>query len=396
MKIALIRSAVHRGGGVERYVWLLARELDRRGHEVHLFARRCPELPAPGVRFHPIRVLAPFSFLKVLAFARGVREALAQERFDAVHSCDRIYGCDIYRAGEGLHREWLEVSERHMPAWRRLLRRLDPLHLVLCRLEARLIAGGGARRVTAISRRGAEEIRRHFGRDGVPVIYNGVDPEEFRPPEAGEREEARAEIGLPPGAFAVLYVGSGFFRKGLRHLIEAFAQLKEEGRPLRLVVSGRGAEGAYRRLARARGAADRVLFLGTGVAPARLYRAADVFVFPSLYEPFGNVCLEALASGLPCVFSSRSGGAEIVADGENGLILQDPTDAAEMAGLIRRCMDPERAAALGRSGRALALRFGVAANADAVEALYREVAVERMSEAAAERARGAAGSSEKP
>ncbi|MEE9274115.1 MAG: glycosyltransferase family 4 protein, partial [bacterium] len=76
MKIALIRSSVHRRGGVERYVWLLARELDRRGHEVHLLARRCPELPAPSVRFHPIRAWGPFSFLKVLSFARGVQGVL--------------------------------------------------------------------------------------------------------------------------------------------------------------------------------------------------------------------------------------------------------------------------------------------------------------------------------
>ncbi|MBI2132978.1 MAG: glycosyltransferase family 4 protein [Candidatus Tectomicrobia bacterium] len=191
MKIALVRSAVHRHGGVERYVWLLARELAGRGHEVHLLARRCPELPHPSVRLRPIAARGFFSFKKVLSFARGVRDILEGESFDIVHSCDRVHSCDIYRAGEGVHREWLEVAARHLPPWSVLLRRLDPLHAALCRIERRLVAEGGARRVTAISRRGAEEIGRHFGRRDVPVIYNGVDPEEFTPPTEGEREAIR-------------------------------------------------------------------------------------------------------------------------------------------------------------------------------------------------------------
>jgi len=378
VKIALIRSAIHRHGGVERYVWLLARELARHGHEVHLLARRCTELPHPAVRFRLVRAWGPFSFLKVFSFAVGVRKVLERESFDVVHSCDRIFSCDIYRAGEGVHREWLEVAARHLPPWKAALRRLDPLHRVLCWIEEGLLAGGGARRVTAISRRGAEEIRRHFAREDVPVIYNGVDPEEFAPPQPGEREAIREELGIQPEAFVVLYVGSGFFRKGLRYLVEGFARLEEDGgRVSWLLVSGRDSAGPYLGLARTLGVGGRVRFLGMEVPPARLYRGADVFVFPTLYEPFGNVCLEALASGLPCIFSSRSGGAEVVTDGEDGLILQEPTDAGEIARLLRLCMNREKATSLGRAARALALRFSVAANAEATEALYREIVAEK-------------------
>ncbi len=391
MKVALIRSAVHRKGGVERYVWLLARELARRGHEVHIIARRMPELPHPAVRFHEVRVRGVFSFIKVLSFAARVREIVHRERFDIVHSCDRVDSCDIYRAGEGLHREWLEVSSRYMPKWQAMLKRMDPLHFFLLRIEARLMNEESARRVTAISRRGAEEIHRHFGRENVPVIYNGVDPEEFRPPEGSEKENARRELGLPEGAFAVLYLGSGFFRKGLRYLIEGFSLLAAAGKSPLLLVAGRGNTGPYERLARALGVAERVRFCGSEIPASRLYHAADAFVFPTLYEPFGNVCLEALASGLPCVFSSKSGGAEIVEDGVSGLVLNEPTDADEIARLIRICMDEEKAASMARAARALALKFSVAANADHTERIYREVAAEKkreQSEAVAAAGRG--------
>ena len=329
MKIALIRSAVHRRGGVERYVWHLSRELDRRGHEVHLIARRCPEPPAPSIRFHPVEVSGLFSFSKSKSFARGVEEVLARERFDVVHSCERVRRCDVYRAGEGLHREWMRVSAPHRSRWERFVRGLDPLHNLLLRTEEHLMGGGGARRVTANSRMVAQEIKRHFDLQDVPVIYNGVDAEEFRPPTEAERTELRGRLGLAAEDFAVLYVGSGFFRKGLRFLIEGFAKLDSppDGRTPRLLACGQGRRGPYERLVRARGLEGRVRFVTDEEMPtALLYRAADVFVFPTLYDPFANVCLEALASGLPCVTSSRNGAAEIISAGREGYVLDDPTD----------------------------------------------------------------------
>ncbi|MFQ5895159.1 MAG: glycosyltransferase family 4 protein, partial [Nitrospinota bacterium] len=77
MKIALIRASVHRRGGAERYAFHLARGLAERGHEVHLYARRCEELPHPRVIFHRVPTLGGFSVLKVLSFAWSVRRMLA-------------------------------------------------------------------------------------------------------------------------------------------------------------------------------------------------------------------------------------------------------------------------------------------------------------------------------
>ena len=375
MKIAMIRSAVHRHGGAERYVWHLSREMDARGHEVHVIARRCPELPAPSIRFHPVRVSGLFSFSKVRSFARGVDEILENERFDVVHSCDRINRCDVYHADEGLHREWLRASSPRLSSWARFVRSLDPLHKVLLGLEENLMGEGGAKIETAISRKGGEEVERHFGLKKVPVIYNSVDAEEFRPPEGAEREEIRNRIGLAEDDFAALYVGTGFFRKGLRHLIEGLARMKSPrgGRTPRLLARGRGARGACERLARAHGVGERFRFVDDDISTALLYRAADAFALPSLYEPFGSTYLEAMASGLPCVFSSRSGAAEIITDGKEGFVLDDPTDADEIARLLCLCMDEEKAAAMGAAARALSLKFTWRANADATERLYREI-----------------------
>ncbi len=375
VKIALIRSAVHRHGGVERYVWHLAEELDRRGHEVHLIVRRRPEPPSPSVRFHTVPVAGIFSFSKVLSFARGVKKVLEKEYFDIVHSCERIHRCDVYRAGEGLHREWLRVSSLYLSPWAQFIRNLDPLHNVLLKIEENLIRHGGARFVMANSRKGAEEIRKHFGTSRASVIYNGVDSAEFRPPRDSERKEMRGRIHLAESDFAVLYVGSGFFRKGLRYLIEGFAKMgsPQNGKKPYLLILGRGARGTYERLIRAHGLSGRVRFFGDEISAAQLYQAADVFVFPTLYDPFANVCLEALASGLPCVLSSRNGAAEIISDGKEGYILDDPTDTDDIARLASLCMDEEKAAAMGEAARALSLKFTWRANADETEKLYRKI-----------------------
>ena len=124
LRIALVRIAAHRRGGVERYVWGFARDLAARGHEVHLFARHWEALPG-SIIWRPVGRLGGLSVLKAWSFARGVENALRGEllrggplrgeRFDAVYNFDRAPVRGIYRAGEGCHREWLRVAAAHLP-----------------------------------------------------------------------------------------------------------------------------------------------------------------------------------------------------------------------------------------------------------------------------------------
>ncbi|MFQ6111352.1 MAG: glycosyltransferase family 4 protein [Nitrospinota bacterium] len=374
MKIALLRSSVHPWGGAERYVWSLAGELSRRGHEVHVFARRWEEPPGSSVTFHKVPVLGGLSFLKVLTFALLSQAMLRGESFDIIHSFDRTLPQDIYRAGDGLHREWLRVSAPHLPFWLRWSRWLNPLHWSILWLEGKILREKSCR-VTAISKRGAKEIARHFPQraGSVPVLFNGVDLEEFSPEKRRFRQEMRERLGLGLEDFVVLFVGTGFFRKGLGPLIRALGLLKARGKEVRLLVAGRSAPYSYRRLARDLGVEGWLFFAGGSREVSKLYGASDAFVLPALYEPFGNVCLEALASGLPTILSSRSGGAEILTHGEDGLLVSDPGDPEEIARLIERVMDKEFSRKLGEAARRLAERFTIAANADATEALYREV-----------------------
>lgn len=382
LRLALIRNAVHRHGGVERYVWGFARDLSLRGHEVHLFAKRWKEPPS-GVVCRPVGRMGGFSVSKVRSFARGVMVALQGEAFDGIFNFDRapVYG--IYRAGEGCHREWLRVANQHLPIGARIQHRLDPVHAFHLSVERQLFSDRLSPCVIAISQRVREDILRHYGGSGttgireenVKVIYNGVDLEEFSPARSSEeRSHLRERLGLTPDDVVVLFVGTGIFRKGFKHLLRAGAILKNRGIKICILAMGRpGGRGGANRLAKQWKMQGNVRFTPTHEHPANVYRAADLFCLPSLYEPFGFACLEALASGLPCIVSRACGAAEILSEAKNGYILEQADDADTLAKYIESLFDEKIRRQMGESARTLAEKYPISINTDQMLEVHQEV-----------------------
>ena len=217
------------------------------------------------------------------------------------------------------------------------------------------------RDIVAISARGKAEIERLYGTPPEPrdprLQRRGPRRASIPAALARERAAARAELGLAAGAWCVLFVGSGFERKGLGPLVEALALLADRG--ARLVVAGKGDRAAVRGpRRRAWVSASRVIWTGPRADVERLYAAADLVALPARYEPFGNVHLEALASGLPVLSSARAGGAELIADGVNGWVAREVSAPAIAEGLERlRSADADALAPRrARLGRALHLR----------------------------------------
>jgi UDP-glucose:(heptosyl)LPS alpha-1,3-glucosyltransferase len=246
---------------------------------------------------------------------------------------------------------------------------LNPYHRLILALERRIFQLRSARHVVAISRRGKEEIERRYRTDParVTLIYNGVDLERFHPDNRGRhRGPTRQALRIPEGAWTVLFVGSGFERKGLGPLLEAFARGTDAGS--RLVVTGKGDVARYQNLAARLGIAERTIWTGPKEEVERLYAAADVVALPARYEPFGNVHLEALASGVPVLSSAQAGGSEIVRNGDNGWVAVEPTVGPIAEGLAAlRDVPPG-----GWAGpaRASVERFTYAAQAQAFTTLY--------------------------
>jgi UDP-glucose:(heptosyl)LPS alpha-1,3-glucosyltransferase len=372
MRLAIVRQRYNPFGGAERFIARALPALERAGAEVTLITRAAEGWGARRVLnvnpFHVGRVWRDWSF------ARAARAAWRRENFDLVQSHERIPGCDVYRAGDGVHRRWLQLRGQKASLLERAGIALNPYHRYVCSAEKRMFEHARLRAVICNSKMVRDEIRRAFriAPEKLHVIYSGVDLSHFSlASRSALREAARAELGVRPRETLFLFVGSGFARKGLDSAIDALAM---SARPsYRLAVAGKDRHAArYAERARQAGLGERVRFLGGREDVRPLYAAADCFILPSRYDPFPNTALEALAMGLPALVSSRCGAAEVIEPGVNGWVCE-PDDPAGLARLMREAGDAVDGADMAPGARASAERFGIDAMAGRLADLYKQL-----------------------
>ena len=370
LKLAIVRQRYNAFGGAERFIARALPALERAGADVTLISRK-----AEGWGARRVLNVDPFHLGKVWrdwSFARAARAAWMREGFDLVQSHERIPGCDVYRAGDGVHRRWLEIRRLVAGPLERLGMAANPYHRYVCAAEREMFEHPRLRAVICNSRMVVDEIRRAFriAPEKLHVIYSGIDLEHFHPRRRGElRGPARAELGCQPRDMLFLFVGSGFARKGLDAAIEA---MKRANNPsFRLVVVGTDRE--RERLAEAaRPLGDRVRFLGGKQDVRPLYAAADCLILPSRYDPFPNTVLESFAMGLPAIVSSRCGAAEIIERGVNGWVCE-PDDVTGIAALLKEADETIRRDPLTAGARATAEQFGLDEMAGRLAALYEKL-----------------------
>jgi UDP-glucose:(heptosyl)LPS alpha-1,3-glucosyltransferase len=360
MDIGLVKRSFHLQGGGERQIGYLIEGLLTQGHAVHLFGERPPPTGQPvGLTYHALAAIPSPRAFRALSFALRVRSALRHADLAVVQSFDRTLGQQIYRAGEGVHREWLQCKHRSLPALARGWSQLSLFDRVMLALERRVFCETPI--IIANSQRGQEEITRHYGVPGsrMLTIYNGVDTDRFC---AGMRhrfrETQRAAWGVSAADLVLLFVGSGFHRKGLGCTIEAMGVLRRRGvTNVRLVVVGKGRLAPYQRLTRKVCVADLVRFEGLRADVERCYAAADLFVLPTRYDPFANACLEAMACGLPVLTTAVNGAAELIRDGVNGCVLGAAPSAETVADALQRLLPRERRQAMGEAAQQTAGKY---------------------------------------
>lgn len=338
LKIALVRQRYTDFGGAERFVARTMTALQQQGLELTIITRQwTPDSNNQALICNPFYL---GSIWRDWSFARCVCSALEKQPLDLVQSHERIPCCDLYRAGDGVHREWLKQRRRSMGILGKLGVALNPYHHYVMAAEKALFSSPQLKAVICNSRMVKDEIRSYFGipENRLHVIYSGIDRSIFHPGLREEhRKETRARYDIPLDAPLFLFVGSGFERKGLRALLSSMSGLPEASHLL--VVGKDKKEKAYRQLARNLGLGDRVHFTGGQKDTRPFYGTADAFVLPTLYDPFPNTVLEAFACGLPVITSSKSGAAELISDGENGYVC-DALDVTCLATAMNKLLSP--------------------------------------------------------
>ena len=346
LTIGFVRRGFSSSGGAESYLHRLAAGVAQAGHQVRLYTSA--EWPADKWNFGPIVHLGATS---AVAFADELEKAEPQRECNVVMSLERIWHCDVYRAGDGVHRAWLERRNEVAGPLQKLSRLLNRKHSAALSLEESLFGKAGAGRVIANSRMVREEIIRLYGfpEEKIDVVYNGV-PLEALQSGIQNRAKSREALGLGEGDVTVLFAGSGWERKGLRFALDA---VERQG-SVRLLVAGRSEGRQF--------PSSRVQFLGVVPEMPSLYAAADIFLLPTIYDPFSNACLEALAAGRPVITTRANGFSEIIENGRHGTIIDDPRNIDAISEALSFWSDAERRAQAYRDNLALAAAFDISAN----------------------------------
>ncbi|WP_312690153.1 glycosyltransferase family 4 protein [Kosakonia sp.] len=317
-RLAIVRQKYRPDGGAERFVSRALSALSNQDLELNVITREWQGEKQDDWHIH---ICDPFKWGRISrerGFAQAARALWQQQQFDIVQSHERIPGCDIYRAGDGVHRRWLLQRTRILPGWRARMLMNDRYHRYVMNAEREMYQAPELKAVICNAAMIKQEIIEDFAVDAekIHVIYNSIDSTRFTPGDSAHRSALRQKLDLPSNAVVFCFVGSGFERKGLASAIQAIA-----GTPAYLIVVGQDkAEKRYRALAATLGCEKQIRFLGMQKETLPYYQASDALLLPTLYDPFPNVILEAMACGLPVITSKSCGGAEFIAQGENGFV----------------------------------------------------------------------------
>jgi len=357
VKIALAHKRLDLRGGTERDFFRTAEGLRDLGHEVHLFCGEF-DIPPPADTFaHTVPIVPLGRTARLLSFATRGPAVIRSHRCDVVVGFGRMVAQDVVRSEGGSHRVFLEKMKRGEGGLRRLWHDLSVYHRSVLAVERRQFGAGNFKKILAIS----EEVKRELAatyevpEEKIAVIHSGVDHQRFHPRNrAGARERIRKEWRIPAAAPLALFVGNGFQRKGLDRIVRAWESEALAGVHL-LIVGDDAGRSRYASWAE-KAAPGRIAFAGRQAAVEDFYAAADLLLLPAYQEAFGNVVLEALASGIPVVASRTVGAVEVLTGPLREGILADDDDREELARKILRMFEAARSSEVERAARETAER----------------------------------------
>lgn len=351
----------HEQGGQDRATLELLKRLHRRA-PLELHAYTCNPLP-PGLTFHPVPP-SPFSF----GLARSLWFYLClywrEFRHKKQHPKDSWFWlstglarwqADIFHI-QYLHTAWKKERLRlgEPASHGGLLRKFHAwaYEIFNCALEAKTY--DNSRRYIVVGSQVAKDLENLWGisSDRIQVVHHGVDSSRFRPASPNEKLAKRAEWNIPENNLVGIFVGS-FARKGLGIAIQAMAKLPSDQRSrVHLVVVGEGEKKHFAALAQSLGIAQQIIWLGRRNDVEKVFHGGDFFLFPTAYEPFGLVILEALAAGLPVITSASAGAGDLMVNEKCGYLLPNPVPESKITEIISAWLkNPDQFSDLGRNAR---------------------------------------------
>lgn len=343
MKILLISNNFTKRLGDEIFIVELARYFTKQ-HEVHLLTS-ISDLSLneyyniPDLIIHKKKVIRRPYWLQMLMNAylnaKYSKELKNRLKLDIVHSNTwESFSCDVVVI-HSCYRGWLKVANKILKEESSYLkyllysirRWLLPKNRVFLAIEKNVLEKG-SKKIIVASQWFKETILENYNvpEEKIVVMPFGVNLDEFKP-SLQKRLEIRKKYNIEENDICLMLSGYEFKRKGLKYIIEALPLVKGN---MKVLAVGEEDPKIYKELAADLGVLDKVIFTGFVPEIKDYYSASDIFLFPTTYEPFGITTLEAMATGLPIIISKLAGSAEIIKNGHEGLLLNNPTDPKEI------------------------------------------------------------------
>jgi len=343
MHIAIIKSNFTPYGGAEKYTTRLIHAFVERDAEVDI-------LTSAGTGWegldHEVKrvILKQYphnNLLRLLSFNSSAKRYLRKAEYDCILGMDRTDYQTHLRAGSGCHAAWIQRRCNESSPLRCLSFKTNPFHRTMIKLERRAFLSDNLKRLFCNSHLVKNEILHFYPETEkkLMVVHNGVEWHEFSrafEERLAKRKQILENLCLQPDRFYFLFLGSGYERKGLMKALMALRMLPEY---VELLVAGKDRqEENYKSFCEKSGIAGRVRFFGPQKDVIPFLQISDAFVLPTIYDPFSNASLEALAMGLYTVTSEANGCSEVIRDGA-GSIIGSPGDISSVAEAMKTALD---------------------------------------------------------
>lgn len=326
-RVAILKSRADLRGGLEKYTKRLIKAFVDKGCETFLLTTG-QGIDIPGAQTVCLSNAPLPSRYNVLHFNNLCKKWVEQNRVDIIFGMERTTSHTHYRAGNGVHAAYLHRRKETDPFYKTLFNAISPFHKTLLKLEREAFCNTELKLLFANSEMVRSEIIQNYplAQDKIVVVHNGVEWKSWE----GAFESSLTQ---EKNSFHFLFVGNGYRRKGLTYLLEGLAKIKQEDFVLTVVGKDKNIP-YFAGYAHSLGLGKKVRFLGSQPDMLPFYMASDALVIPSLYDPFANVTVEALAMGLFVITSAYNGGKEVIKP-FSGICLNELGSVQEMARVLQ-------------------------------------------------------------
>lgn len=363
MKIALVHKKYIYQGGTERDFVDLSYFLAKKGHQVHVYTSLIDEkLIAPKIKYHEVAGWGKHLGIDKFIFANSSFKEIKKNKFDIIQTFSRLGYGDVIRIGGGCHDIYLKhlinnIDNNLYKNFKKFKHKFS-INDNLTRYYEKKDFKTNYSKIIAISKRIKNELKNKYNisEKKIEVNYNGVDINKFNPKnKKNYRHEIIKKHNLNNNKLNLLFLGSGFKRKGLDYIFESIKELDN----INLLIVGKGDISKYRLKAKKLNIYSKVVFVGPVDDVEKYYAASDLFIFPTIYEPFGKVITEAMASGLPVITTKIAGAAELIENYKDGFVINNPNDISSMREYINLMRDKNYKEKISKAARKKAEKYSL-------------------------------------